>query len=111
LELCNQLRRRKTHVHQPRYHGFGLTGYRYVRQEFHEGQVTFHIEQPRERLRCSNCRSAAVWAQGGIERTFRTVPIGSKPVLLRFKVPRVHCFNCGLARQVKVGFADPTKAL
>jgi transposase len=91
------------------YHGFGLTGYRYVRQEFHEGKVIFHIEQPRERLRCSHCHSAAVWAQGGVERTFRTVPIGSKPVLLHFKVPRVHCFNCGLARQVKLGFADPKK--
>ena len=44
-----------------------------------------------------------------MERTFRTVPIGSKPVLLHFKVPRVHCFNCGLARQVKLGFADPKK--
>ena len=46
------------------YHGFGLTGYRYVRQEFHEGKVIFHIEQPRERLRCSHCHSAAVSGAG-----------------------------------------------
>ena len=39
------------------YHGFGLVGYRYVRQEFKEGRVTFHIERPRERLRCPQCRS------------------------------------------------------
>ncbi len=91
------------------YHGFGLVGYRYVRQEFTEGGVTFHIEQPRERLRCPHCRSAEVWAQGGVERTFRTVPIGSKPVLLKFKVPRVLCFDCGGVRQVKLGFADPKK--
>jgi transposase len=91
------------------YHGFGLVGYRYVRQEFTEGQVIFHIEQPRERLRCPHCRSAEVWAQGGVERTFRTVPIGSKPVLLRFKVPRVLCFDCGKVLQVKVGFAEPKK--
>jgi transposase len=91
------------------YHGFGLVGYRYVRQEFTEGCVTFSIEQPRERLRCPHCRSAEVWAQGGVERTFRTVPIGSKPVLLRFKVPRVLCFDCGGVRQVKLGFADPKK--
>ena len=91
------------------YHGFGLVGYHYVRQEFHEGCVTFHIEQPRERLRCPHCRSAEVWAQGGVTRTFRTVPIGSKPVLLKFKVPRVLCFECGGVRQVKLGFADPKK--
>src|SRR5262245_51520258 len=91
------------------YHGFGLVGYRYVRQEFHEGQVIFHIEQPRERLRCSHCGSTDVWAQGGVERTFRTVPIGSKPVLLQFKVPRVLCFDCDRVRQVKLGFADPKK--
>jgi transposase len=91
------------------YHGFGLVGYRYVRQEFVGGQVTFRIEQPRERLRCPHCGSPQVWAQGGVERTFRTVPIGSKPVLLHFKVPRVLCADCGLARQVKLGFADPKK--
>jgi transposase len=91
------------------YHGFGLVGYRYVRQQFHEGQVIFHLEQARERLRCSHCRSADVWAQGGVERAFRTVPIGGKPVLLHFKVPRVLCFDCGRVRQVKLAFADPRK--
>jgi transposase len=91
------------------YHAFGLVGYRYVRQEFVEGRVIFHFEQPRERLRCSNCGSADVWAQGSVDRTFRTVPIGAKPVLLRFPVPRVICFACGLVRQVKLGFADPKK--
>lgn len=91
------------------YHGFGLVGYRYVRQTFHEGRVTFHIEQPRERLRCPACGAPDVWAQGGVERTFRAVPIGSKPVEIRFKVPRVLCFGCGTARQVELGFADPKR--
>src|SRR3984893_12472893 len=91
------------------YHAFGLVGYRYVRQEFREGQVIFHIEQPRERLRCAHCGSADVWAQGSMDRTFRMVPIGPKPVLLHFPVPRVRCFDCGLVRQVKLGFADPKK--
>jgi transposase len=91
------------------YHAFGLVGYRHVRQHFHEGRVIFDIEQPRERLRCSHCGSAAVWAQGSVDRTFRTVSIGSKPVLLHFQVPRVRCFDCGLVRQVKLGFADPKK--
>jgi transposase len=91
------------------YHGFGLVGYRYCSQRFEEGQVIFRIDKPRERLRCSCCGSDAIWAQGGTERTFRTVPIGSKPVLLQFKVPRVLCFACGRVRQIKLGFADPKK--
>ncbi len=89
------------------YHGFGLIGYHYVRQEFQGGQVIFRIAQPRERLRCSHCGSDDVWAQGGVERTFRTLPIGSKPVLVQFKVPRVLCFTCGLVRQVKLASPIP----
>jgi transposase len=91
------------------YHGFGLVGYRYVNQTFQEGVVSFRIERPRERLRCSTCGSDEVWSQGGVDRTFRTVPIGGKPVQIRFKVPRVLCFACGDVRQVKVAFAAPKK--
>jgi transposase len=91
------------------YHGFGLVGYRYVSQSFEEGQVTFRVEKPRERQRCSHCGSADVWGQGGVERTFRMVPIGSKPTFVKLKVPRVLCFDCGLVRQVKLGFADAKK--
>lgn len=91
------------------YHGFGLVGYRYVKHSFHGGRVIFHIDQPRERLRCPQCGDAHVWAQGGELRSFRTVPIGAKPVEIRFKVPRVFCFACGQVRQVKLGFADPKK--
>jgi transposase len=50
------------------YHRFGIVGYHQVSQIFEPGITTFRIEQPRERLRCSNCRSADVWAQGGVER-------------------------------------------
>lgn len=91
------------------YHGLGIVGYRYVRQLFQEGRIRFRIEQPRERLKCSGCGSDQLWAQGGVERTFRTVPIGRKPVEIALTVPRVLCFVCGQARQVKVGFADPNR--
>ena len=91
------------------YHAFGLVGYRYVSQSFVDGEVTYRIEKPREHHRCSACGSANVWDQGGTERVFRAVPIGSKPVRLQLKVPRVLCFDCGKVRQVKLGFADPKK--
>jgi transposase len=91
------------------YHRFGIVGYRYVSQNFEPGLTTFRIEQPRDRLRCSECRSGEVWAQGGVERTFRALPIGNKPTFIDFKVPRVLCFACGKVRQVKIAFADPKK--
>jgi transposase len=91
------------------YHRFGIVGYRYVRQDFEVGVTTFRIEQPRNRLRCSQCRSDNVWAQGGVERYFRSLPIGSQPTVITFKVPRVFCFDCNKVRQVKIAFADPKK--
>ena len=43
------------------YHAFGLVGYHQVSQSFEGGQVTFHIEQTRDRHRCSHCGSTDVW--------------------------------------------------
>lgn len=91
------------------YHAFGLVGYQYVNQRFEGGRVTFRIEQPRERLRCPCCDSSQVWVHARVERTFRTLPIGSRPVSIQFNVPRVYCFDCGATRQVKIAFADPKK--
>src|SRR5436190_428571 len=77
LELRNQdPGRGKTMSTSLLYHAFGLVGYRQLSQRFQGGHVIFRIEQPRERHRCSACGSTEVWDQGGVERTFRTVPIG-----------------------------------
>jgi transposase len=91
------------------YQRFGIVGYHYVHQKFEAGATIFRIEQPRERFRCSECCSEHVWAQGSIQRCFRTLPIGKQPTFVELKVPRVYCCNCGTTRQVKVNFADPKK--
>jgi transposase len=91
------------------YQRFGVVGYHYVRQKFEAGATFFRIEQPRERLRCSACGADDVWGQGGVERSFRALPIGKQPTILELKVPRVYCCNCGKTRQVKINFADPKK--
>jgi transposase len=91
------------------YHAFGIVGYHYRSQIFHGGQVTFRIEQPRERLCCSHCGYQDVWVRGHEERTFRTVPIGNKPTFVTLDVARVWCPVCDVVRQVKIGFADPKK--
>jgi transposase len=91
------------------YRRFGIVGYSLVGEIFEPGITTFRIEQPRERLRCSHCRSDQVWTQGGVRRLFRGLPIGKQPTFIDFSVPRVLCFNCGKVRQVKIGFARPKK--
>ena len=91
-------------------HAFRLVGYQYVNASFAGGQVAFRIRQTRDQLRCSHCRSTNVWRRGQTERTFRTLPIGRKPVVIRFAVPRVLGFQCGCTRQVALGFAAPRKS-
>jgi transposase len=41
-----------------------------------------------------------------VEREFRSVPIGGKAVVIRLGVQRVLCLNCGVVRQVRLGFAE-----
>ena len=39
------------------YHAMGIRGYRHAKTEFVEGEVVFHLEQPRTQCRCSTCGS------------------------------------------------------
>lgn len=92
------------------YHGFGVRGYEYCSTEYVGGGLTMVIEQPREKLCCSQCGGKEVHAKGGVTREFRSVPLGNKPVWLRMKVSRVLCRTCLVERQVAIGFADPKKS-
>lgn len=89
------------------YHGFGVRGYQYQRTDYRESNVIFTIAQPVESCCCVVCGSKDVIGKGKKDRSFRTLPIGGKPVYLAFAVPRVECRQCGAIRQVKIGFADP----
>jgi transposase len=89
------------------YHAFGIHGYEYVRSRYEGGKVIFTIRQKTEDLRCSVCRSRHVIRKGTIQRRFRCLPIGFKPVWITLAIQRVCCLSCNLIRQVHVGFADP----
>jgi len=91
------------------YHGFNIVGYQHVSANFQGGQVTFRVEQRRDRLHCPDCGCDDVWVRGHKERTFRTIPIGSKPAWVTLDVARIWCPDCDTVRQVKIGFADPKK--
>src|SRR5580692_3903867 len=109
MELCNNLLRGKDMSTTLMYQRFGIHGYVYRSQHFAEGCTFFCIDQPRERLRCAECGSAAVWIHGRKERIFRTLPIGRQPTSIVFNVPRLCCLRCDTVRQAKIGFADPKK--
>lgn len=89
------------------YHAFGIHGYEHLRTVFEGGRVQFTMRLKRQSDRCSACRCWSVIRHGEQVRTFRTVPIGSKPVLLQVAIPRVECRACGVIRQVRLSFAEP----
>ncbi len=92
------------------YHAFGVRGYKYVRSEYENGQVIFTIYQSPATCRCSCCGSNRVISRGRVDRRFRSQPIGCRPTLVSFAVPRVECQACGLVRQVDISFADPRRS-
>ena len=90
------------------YNVWGVRGYAYVRSEFVGGGVVFHLRATKA-MRCSACQSRQVIRRGTVERRFKTLPIGSKPVTLVVPVQRVGCQVCGAVRQVEVTLADPER--
>ena len=88
------------------YHGFGIRGYKYVSTRYENGCVKFKLQKEPSGCSCSKCGSHKVIRRGTIERRFRSVPIGLKPVWIVVPVQRVLCLICNVIRQVKIGFAD-----
>lgn len=86
------------------YHGFGIIGYQYLRTRYISGKVEFTIQH--KELRCSVCNSSSVIRRGTILRSFKALPIGKKPVVIKLNVQRVKCKKCGILRQAKIDFAD-----
>jgi transposase len=92
------------------YHGFGIRGYRYVKTEYEGGKVIFTVRQETDGLQCTACGSHRVIRRGSCPRRFRSLPIGSRPVQTVLEVPRLGCQDCGVVRQVPVGFAEERRS-
>jgi len=92
------------------YHGLGIRGYQYVSTHYEGGKVLFTIRQQDKHLRCPNCGSAQVIRRGSQRRCFRSVPLGLHVIQVILDVPRVGCADCGVVRQVSVGFAEERRS-
>lgn len=93
------------------YHGFGLKEVEYVKTEYEGGDIIFHIRTKADKLCCSSCGSHNVNRKGKLNRKFKTVGIGLKPVYLQVQVQRILCKDCNVVRQEKLKFADEKKLL
>jgi len=92
------------------YHAWGIRGYRLVRTRFEKGRVWFGIEHDEGSPCCAHCGSTRTEKSGKIPRCLRTLPIGSRPVILELSIQRLRCFDCGKVCQVKLGFADERRS-
>jgi transposase len=84
----------------------GIHRYRHVRTAYEQGGVQFHIERPPNRLCCPECLGPNVRLRGSKQRTFRSLPIGSRPVAVVLRHQRVECRDCGAVRWDRVDFAE-----
>lgn len=92
------------------YHAWGLRGYRLARTGFESGRICFGIEHEEAAPCCSHCGSSRTEKSGKVPRRLRTLPIGSRPVILQVSIQRLRCFDCGKVGQVELGFADPRRS-
>ena len=92
------------------YHAFGLRGYDYLSTADEDGHVRCTIRQRPHTRRCPLCDSRDVAPRGHQQRTFRTVPLGGKPVEIALAIPRVACPACDVIRQVPLDCADPRRS-
>lgn len=91
------------------YHGFGLIKQQCLKIEYEKRTIIFHIQTKPEELRCSNCNSYQVKNRGFKIRRFKAQPLGRKQILLRAKIQRLECKECGLIRQEPIKYADYKK--
>lgn len=92
------------------YHVFGLREQVVITTDYKYGKVCVKIKTKEDKLQCSGCGSWDVIKSGKKERLFRTIPIGSREVILIADIQRLECKDCGLIRQEHLHFADERKS-
>ena len=91
------------------YHGFGVRQYRYLKTEYREGALIFHMEKCPDKQRCARCGSRDVIKKGRFVREMRTLPIGAKRVFLVVHLHRLLCRSCGALKLEPLLVSFPRK--
>jgi len=91
------------------FHAFGARRHDYLRTEYRQGVIYFHIQLKPHKRRCVSCGSRQVTLHGTERQTLRTLPIGSRPVFLVLHLHDLCCKKCGVIRQEDRVVAAPKK--
>ena len=91
------------------YHGFGVCEYRYLKTEYRDGTLIFHMEKSSDKQRCAGCGSRDVIKKGKFVRKIRTLPIGAKGVFLVIHLHRLLCRSCGALKLEPLLVSFPRK--
>lgn len=86
------------------YHNLGVREQECTREEYQDGKTILHIRTKKKYIYCPVCGSKHVICSGKTIREIRSVPIGSRPIILRMSVQRVECKECGAVRNEEIKF-------
>ena len=90
------------------YHAFGARTYRYLKTEYRDGAIYFHLIKRHHE--CADCGHHAVGLDLARSYPLLTIPIGGKPVFLVVNLYTLICMNCGSRLQESRDIADPRKS-
>ena len=87
------------------YHQHGVREQICTCAEYGSKTIVLHIKTKEDKFYCTHCKSENVIKSGVVVRDFHTVPVGGKPMVLRMRVQRLECKDCGHVCQEHVHFA------
>jgi transposase len=96
--------------HQIVYQLFHISGFKFLDLDTAVHCATLLVEPQPHKVCCSECHSKNVIRRGCSERLFQNLPIGSNCTFVKARIPRVECRDCGLVRQINLGFADARRS-
>ena len=86
------------------YHNLGIREQECTREEYRGGMTILHIRTKKKHICCPQCGSKHIICSGQTVRDIRSVPIGSRQIILRMSIQRVECKECGCIRNEEIKF-------
>lgn len=86
------------------YHNLGIREQECTREEYQGGRTILHIRTQKKHICCPRCGSKHVISSGHTVREIRSVPIGTRQIILKMDVQRIECKECGCIRNEELRF-------
>lgn len=92
------------------YHGWGLYSHRCTKEEYKGNTIILHVEAKKRLSVCPKCGKRHLVKNGYRLRDFVGLPLGRKKVIIRMKVQRYKCLDCGYDQQERIPFATGSRS-